>query len=170
MKNEEWRPCVGFPNYAVSSLGRVKRVTDGAGKGWRGQAGRILRPWTSGGGYPRVNLLRDGKLHKCLVHRLTARRSWTLKTKIRSIIAIIIGATISLSASRLQHRIVGTPGDSRTQVLLSKACLGARKRRNGTRVSGLTAAQNLSADSRRSTLRLVLTTQPPIERGVNSPS
>lgn len=37
--NEEWRVAPGFPDYEVSSLGRVRRVTEGGPNTW---PGRIL--------------------------------------------------------------------------------------------------------------------------------
>jgi hypothetical protein len=56
---EQWRPCVGFPNYEVSSRGRVRRRS----------TGQILRPWYVRG-YPFVALRRDGETFKQLVARL----------------------------------------------------------------------------------------------------
>ena len=44
---EEWRPVVGFPEYAVSSLGRVKRVI----RGKRNHACKVLKPWCNNKGY-----------------------------------------------------------------------------------------------------------------------
>ena len=62
---EEWRPIEGFEDYAVSSLGRVKRVTGGRGA----RVGKILKPFTTEDGYFRVEL---GK-QKHSVHRLVAQ-------------------------------------------------------------------------------------------------
>lgn len=63
---EEWRPVVGFPNYAVSDRGRVwsiprKRVPNG----------RMLpQSIAPGYGYLRVSLHRERVSHWILVHRL----------------------------------------------------------------------------------------------------
>lgn len=66
---EEWRPVVGWEGaYSVSSLGRVRR--DSAGRGAR--PGRILAAAASGGGYPAVALVRDGRQATKCVHRLVA--------------------------------------------------------------------------------------------------
>lgn len=73
---EVWREVPGFPEYHVSSRGRVKRVhqhpTGGA------SVGRCLKPWEAGGRRPgqtyhHVDLSQDGKKHRKLVHRLVAR-------------------------------------------------------------------------------------------------
>lgn len=71
---EVWREVPGFPEYHVSSWGRVKRVGGGCGA----KVGRILKPWEAGGRYPgqtyhHVDLSQDGKKHRKLVHRLAAR-------------------------------------------------------------------------------------------------
>jgi hypothetical protein len=67
MKNtsERWKPCADFPNYEVSSLGRVRRRT-----AVRGRPPIILRPWDHRAGYPIVGLRRDGRTFRRLVHRL----------------------------------------------------------------------------------------------------
>lgn len=56
---EEWRPVDGFPNYYVSSEGRV-----------RGASGRILVPVPSAGGYCVVTLRRDMQSFTKRVHVL----------------------------------------------------------------------------------------------------
>lgn len=49
---EEWLPVVGFPEYAVSSLGRIKRVIPGK----KNHACRVLKPWLNNKGYPMIHL------------------------------------------------------------------------------------------------------------------
>jgi hypothetical protein len=57
MSGEEWRPAPGFPDYEVSSLGRVKRaVTDSRNRG----AGRVLRPAVNASGYLTCTLYAPG--------------------------------------------------------------------------------------------------------------
>lgn len=63
---EEWRWVVGFPDYEVSSLGRVRRVTAACGT----HAGRVLKAKTTPQGYLEVRLQRDGRAHDRRVHRL----------------------------------------------------------------------------------------------------
>lgn len=64
MTPEEWRPAPGFPDYAVSSEGRVKRAVPD----WRGRNGTILKQRTDR--YAHVTLYRDKKPSLVLVHRL----------------------------------------------------------------------------------------------------
>ncbi len=63
---EIWRPIPGFAAYAVSDLGRVKRVVPGK----RSRECRVAKPWISNHGYETVGLFMDGKNHKRLIHRL----------------------------------------------------------------------------------------------------
>ncbi len=49
---EEWREVVGFPEYAVSSYGRIKRVIPGK----KNHACRVLKPWSNNKGYLLVSL------------------------------------------------------------------------------------------------------------------
>ena len=66
--NEEWKPVEGFEGlYEISSLGRVKSLN------YRHTGNeRILKPGKVGGGYLQVELCRDGKVKRFLVHRLVA--------------------------------------------------------------------------------------------------
>lgn len=61
---EEWRPVVGFPDYAVSSYGRVKRVVPD----YRGRVGNVLKPRLDR--YAYLTLYRDRQPSVVLVHRL----------------------------------------------------------------------------------------------------
>lgn len=63
---EEWRPIKDFPDYAVSNLGRVRRIRPDA----RNHAPRVLKPWVGNHGYEAVSLTRDGKLYRRLIHRM----------------------------------------------------------------------------------------------------
>jgi hypothetical protein len=63
---EEWRPVVGFPDYEVSSLGRVRRAVDG----YRKRAGQFLAQRIVTGGYPAVWLGLDGVGYTKTVHSL----------------------------------------------------------------------------------------------------
>lgn len=65
-QQEEWRPVVGFPDYRVSSEGRVVSL-----RKWRGQAGpRLLRTHPNGFGYPVVQLYGCDGTHRNRVARL----------------------------------------------------------------------------------------------------
>lgn len=67
MGAEKWCVIDAFPVYAVSSLGRVKRVVPDP-------RGRLRGPYLKGivtsRGYVQVGLWRDGVQHSCPVHRL----------------------------------------------------------------------------------------------------
>lgn len=65
---EEWRLAPGFPDYEVSSLGRVRRRTDAPTGGTR--AGHILSPCPRGRGYLAVTFYRNGKRPQPYVHRM----------------------------------------------------------------------------------------------------
>ena len=61
--SEEWKPIAGFPNYAVSSKGRVMNL----------ETGRVLKNGIDGYGYAFVGLCNgDGKPKNCKIHRLVA--------------------------------------------------------------------------------------------------
>jgi hypothetical protein len=67
---EEWREIDDWPDYAVSTLGRVKRISSYG----RGQAGTIRKNLQfKSTGYPCVTLTnRDGRRKMVSVHRLVA--------------------------------------------------------------------------------------------------
>ena len=63
---EVWRPVLGYEDlYAVSDLGRVRRIARSAGT-----RGAILSPFPNSLGYLRVGLCRRNKRQKLSVHRL----------------------------------------------------------------------------------------------------
>lgn len=64
--SEEWRVVVGFPEYAVSNLGRVKRVIPDA----RNHRCRVLAAWVNNKGYEMVSLSSPEGSCKRLVNRL----------------------------------------------------------------------------------------------------
>jgi hypothetical protein len=69
MKNEEWRPAIGFERfYEVSNHGRIRRI--GQGRGAR--VGHILKDWPHRNGYRMVTLSVDGQRTALTVHRLVA--------------------------------------------------------------------------------------------------
>lgn len=65
---EEWRTIICSPNYAVSNLGRVKRLTDAPGT----YAGKLLAMPADSAGYLHVNIRRDGRIKSTKVHVLVA--------------------------------------------------------------------------------------------------
>lgn len=65
--DEEWRDAPGFPAYAVSNLGRIKRVApDGYGR----MLGRAMSQTTTKAGYRLCGLSHEGGRRTILVHRL----------------------------------------------------------------------------------------------------
>lgn len=66
MNSEEWRVITDFPDYEVSSLGRVRRARPSR----RNHAPRVLTPWIGNHGYEVVRLVRDGAAISRLVHRI----------------------------------------------------------------------------------------------------
>jgi hypothetical protein len=65
--SEEWRSIAQFPNYAISNLGRVKRLTSRT----NAKAGSILKP-TSNTEYPFLTLCSSGVRKTCPIHLLVA--------------------------------------------------------------------------------------------------
>jgi hypothetical protein len=70
---EEWNPCVDFPHYEVSSLGRVRRSVM-----VRGKTPGLIQVWIDRRGYPTVKLQRNGMAVKCYVHRLVGKAFYGL--------------------------------------------------------------------------------------------
>ncbi|KKM23503.1 hypothetical protein LCGC14_1614590 [marine sediment metagenome] len=65
---EVFKEIKGFNDYAVSTQGRVRRLTKGPGA----RAGRILKPLGNGKGYLKVHLTTGGKQVTRHVHRFVA--------------------------------------------------------------------------------------------------
>ena len=65
---EVWRIIEDFDAYAISNLGRVKRVKKSAGA----VVGRILRTSTDGWGYSQLTLVKDTKHYTRKIHILVA--------------------------------------------------------------------------------------------------
>lgn len=66
---EEWKICEGFPQYEVSTLGKIRRATNSL---HRNNKGRLIKPFLSYG-YPRVYLQTgQGTGKKAVIHRLMA--------------------------------------------------------------------------------------------------
>ena len=59
---EQWKQVSEFPNYMVSSFGRVMNIT----------TFRVLKPWLSKD-YLCVNLCKDGEVSTKTIHRLVAK-------------------------------------------------------------------------------------------------
>lgn len=64
---EIWKDIEGYPNYQVSSMGRVKSLNYNK----TGKEG-ILKSTKDKGGYHQVNLCKDGLVKRFLIHRLVA--------------------------------------------------------------------------------------------------
>lgn len=70
---EEWRTIAQAPDYQVSGIGRVKRVTVGSGSTY---PGKILRPCLTKSGYLRICLRIGGQERFRFVHNLVCRAFW----------------------------------------------------------------------------------------------
>ena len=66
--DEEWRQVIGWPEYEVSNLGRIKRICHAMGA----TVGSIVNPWKNKSGYLLVGLSRKSSVKTRLVHRLIA--------------------------------------------------------------------------------------------------
>lgn len=65
---EEWRTVVGYPDYAVSSMGRVKRATPYRST----KPGRLVRPGVHKDGHLYVRLFICGRMKTSQLHRVVA--------------------------------------------------------------------------------------------------
>lgn len=65
---EEWRAVVGYPDYSISSLGRVRRDTPGRLR--KAVVGRILKPSPNPYGYLTVSLCLGSIVRTKPIHRL----------------------------------------------------------------------------------------------------
>lgn len=73
--SETWKPVLGFKNYEVSDLGRVRsldRWSRGKGGSSVLHKGRVLHPGKNNTGYLHVALHEDGESRTFLVSRLVA--------------------------------------------------------------------------------------------------
>ena len=62
MEEEIWKEIEGFDNYQISNLGRVKNI----------KFDRLVKPLLDNRGYIMVNLYKNGKMKRLLLHRLIA--------------------------------------------------------------------------------------------------
>ena len=67
LEGEEWRNVVGYENYQVSNMGRVKSLAND-----KSRKEKILKQWKNKYGYMQVILCKDGKLKGFRVNRLVA--------------------------------------------------------------------------------------------------
>jgi len=65
---EDWRSIPGFSDYAVSSLGRVKRIKDARQN--QAKAGNLKTPMKHSCGYLVARLWKNNKEYKRYIHRL----------------------------------------------------------------------------------------------------
>lgn len=65
---EKWKAVMGFPEYEVSNLGRIKRVKAACGA----TINALVNPWKTKNGYLAVGLSVNSKVKTRLVHRLVA--------------------------------------------------------------------------------------------------
>lgn len=75
LPNEEWKDVVGYEGiYMVSNLGRVKSLPKSKGGSHNQYTSheKIMKTNLNQGGYVCVNLHKDKKIKRCLVHRLLA--------------------------------------------------------------------------------------------------
>ena len=66
---EIWKTIEDYPNYMVSNMGRVKRLSTG----YYRRTEKILNPQIQSNGYLHINLSQKGKTKCFLVHRLIAQ-------------------------------------------------------------------------------------------------
>ena len=64
----EWRTITDFPDYEISEMGNVRRITNCHAA----KVGRPLKPYSIQG-YPAVRLCRDGRTGVRKLHRLVAK-------------------------------------------------------------------------------------------------
>ncbi len=64
--HEEWRAIRGFPDYAVSSEGRIKRIVEGS----KGHLPKVLRPYANNQGYLCITIFAASKPHRKLISRI----------------------------------------------------------------------------------------------------
>jgi hypothetical protein len=68
---EEWKVVDGWPNYEVSTHGRVRSWNKGGfGSGTRAKAPKTMRPRWDGKGYARITLCNLGQQRERFIHQL----------------------------------------------------------------------------------------------------
>ncbi len=97
-KRERWLPVVGFPEYAVSNLGRVKRVVPGK----RGHACRVLKPWRNNKGYEMLMLSGAKEKKRILVSHVVCEAFHGLAPTARHEVAHGDGKPLNNSAKNLR--------------------------------------------------------------------
>lgn len=66
---EIWKEIKGYPNYQVSNMGRIKRLSTG----YYRRTEKILKPQLQNNGYLHIQLSQKNKTKCILVHRLIAQ-------------------------------------------------------------------------------------------------
>ena len=62
-KEEKWEIINSFPNYMISTYGRIKSI----------KTNKLLKPYISKRGYAYIGLTKDKKAYNCQIHRLVAQ-------------------------------------------------------------------------------------------------
>lgn len=70
---EVWRQIIEFPDYSISSHGRVRRDTVNSHPGGISYPGKILKQEEGTHGHRRIMLYRHDLIQRQLIHRLVAR-------------------------------------------------------------------------------------------------
>lgn len=65
--NEIWKPILGYENYDVSNMGRIRSYSKEYDKNY------LRKPWLSNDGYIRITLAANNKQKTLLVHRIVAQ-------------------------------------------------------------------------------------------------
>ena len=65
--NEIWQPILGYENYDVSNMGRIRSYSKEYNKNY------LRKPWLSNDGYMRITLAANNKQKTLLVHRIVAQ-------------------------------------------------------------------------------------------------
>ena len=61
-KEEKWQIIDDFPNYMISTCGRIKSI----------KTGKLLKPYINKRGYAYIGLTKDKKSYHFQIHRLVA--------------------------------------------------------------------------------------------------
>lgn len=93
-----WKKWPGNRKYSVSIFGHVMRNAGGPGA----VPGRILNPHLSNG-YPAVNVMKNGKIRRCLVHELVADTHLGLRRNKEDRVTHLDGNKINCRADNLKY-------------------------------------------------------------------